>query len=168
MRKRILVFASTLLFVSALFALPLTATIFQESAKLARRVADWNKQCGAKTEYDEACDKKRHALCRDLGEFVALVNDELNFLRGPISPDAPTGLIEEGKDRRKIMELEVRVALHNIKCLGAVGAEAECSAEAKAIEADKAALQRECEQARKEFDPRAWISIPVAAPPKKP
>lgn len=168
MKKRLLAIILAFASASLLFAIPLTGLIFQESAKLGDKVTTWNKQCGAKPDYDEACTKKRHALCRELGEFVALVNDELNFLRGPVSPDAPARLIEESKDRRKIMELEVRVALHNIKCLGTTGSDSECSAEAKAIEADKAALQQEYEQAHKDFDPKAWISIPVSSPPKKP
>ena len=150
------------------FALPLTATIFQESARLAKKVAAWNKQCGDKPDYDEVCSKKRHALSRELGEFVALVNDELSFLNGPVSPDAPARLIEECKDRRKLMELEARIALNNIKCLGVTGADSECTAEAAAIEADKADLQRESEEAHEYFDPKHWVSLRVTRVIKKP
>ena len=78
----------SLILVSPLVALPLTAVIFQKSAKLAKEVAAWNAQCENKPSYDDACLKKRYKISGELGEFVALVNDEVDFIRGPISPDA--------------------------------------------------------------------------------
>jgi hypothetical protein len=81
-----LTFFLALILVPSLFALPLTALIFEQSAKLAAKVAAWNKQCGGKPTYDDACMKKRYALSGELGKFVALVNDELDGLRD-ISPD---------------------------------------------------------------------------------
>jgi hypothetical protein len=56
---------------SGVVALPLTALIFQESAKVANEVAAWNKQCGNKPIDDEACVKKRYKISGDLGQFVA-------------------------------------------------------------------------------------------------
>src|SRR5438067_2036255 len=124
--------------ISSLLALPLTALIFQQSAELADKVAAWNKQCGDKPSYDENCMKKRYDLSGELGKFVALVNDELS---GSVSPDAPDDFVKEYKGRRKIMEHEVRVALHNLRCLGRYSFDPQCSAESAAIDAEKAALQ---------------------------
>ena len=86
--------------------------------------------------------KKRSDLSAELGQFVALVNDELNSLRD-ISPDASDNFVKEFNGRRKIMEHEVRVALYNIKCLGRPTSDPQCSAESAAIDAEKAALQAE-------------------------
>jgi hypothetical protein len=99
-----------LILIPSVFALPLTALIFQESAKLAKKVAAWNEQCGDKPYYDENCLKKRRALSGNLGQFVSLVNDELITL-GDVSPNASDEFVKESNGRRKIMELEVRNAL---------------------------------------------------------
>src|SRR5438874_3601639 len=165
MKKLILVFILALIVISSLFALPLTALIFQQSAELAKKVAAWNKQCGDKPDYDDACMKKRQSLSGELGKFVALVNDELSTLRGPISADASDDFIKEFNGRRKIMEHEVRVALHNIKCLGRPASDPQCSAELAAIDAEKASLQAEYKQTHAVFD-GTWISIPVTVSPR--
>ena len=165
MKKLLLTFILALILIPCLFALPLTALIFQQSAKLADKVAAWNKQCGNKPDYDEACMKKRHVLSGELGQFVALVNDELN---GSVSADASDDFVKEFNGRHKIMEHEVRVALHNIKCLGRPASDPQCSAESAAIDEEKAALQAEYKQTHAVFD-GTWISIPVSSPlPKKP
>src|SRR6266404_227191 len=136
--------------------------------QLADKVAAWNKQCGDKPSYDSACAKKRYQTSGELGQFVALVNDELDFVRGPISADASDDFIKEANGRRKIMELEVRNALYIIKCLGVARSEPQCSAEAAAIDQEKAALQAEYKQTHAAFDGK-WISIraSVSPAPKK-
>jgi hypothetical protein len=168
MKRFITILILTLSFVGVLFALPLTALIFQQSAKLADEVAAWNKRCGQKTAYDEACDKKRYQISGDLGKFVAMVNDELRLLQD-ISPNASEDFVREATGRRKIMELEVRNALHVIKCLGTQASDAQCAEEAAAIEAEKVALQAEYKQSHAIFDHK-WISVPVkvSPAPKKP
>jgi hypothetical protein len=163
-----LTFVLALILVPSLFALPLTVLIFQESAKLADKVAAWNKQCGGKPSYNDACMKKRYALSGDLGKFVALVNDELDGLRD-ISPDASNDFIKEATGRRKIMELEARNALYIIKCLGVPASDPQCRAEAEAIDEEKTALQAEYKQTHAVFDGK-WISLraTVSPAPKKP
>jgi hypothetical protein len=162
MKKLISIQFAVLGLVSSLAALPLTATIFQQSARLRNKVDIWNKQCGSKTEYDEACDKRRHVLSKELGEFIALVNDELTFLRGPMSPDAPADFIKEAEGRRKIMELEARTALYEIKWLGLPAADPQRKAELAALTADRAALEPDYAETHQRFDGK-WISIPVSS-----
>ena len=168
MKKLVLTFISPLILISSLFALPLTALIFQQSAKLADEVAAWNKQCGNKPSYDDACMKKRYKISGELGQFVALVNDELNGLRD-ISPNASDDSVKEFIGRRKIMELEVRNALCIIKCLGVPASEPQCRAESAAIDEEKAALQAEYKQTHAAFDGK-WISLHATFSPaaKKP
>ena len=161
MKKLLLAFLALTL-ISSLFALPLTVLIFQQSAKLADEVAAWNKQCGDKPSYDDACMKKRYKISGELGEFVALVNDELS---GSVSPDASDDFLKEYNGRRKIMEHEVRVALYDIKCLGRPASDPQCSVESAAIDAEKAALQAEYKQTHAVFD-GTWISIPVTVSPR--
>src|SRR5438132_3098654 len=103
MKKLRLACFLSLILIPSIFALPLTAIIFQQSAKLADKVAAWNKQCGDKPSYDDACMKKRYSLSGELGKFVALVNDELS---GSVSPDASDDFVKEYNGRRKIMEHE--------------------------------------------------------------
>ena len=155
-----------LILIPSLLALPLTVLIFQQSAELAKKVAAWNKQCGDKPSYDDACMKKRYALSGELGKFVALVNDELS---GSVSPDASDDFVKEFNGRRKIMEHEVRVALYNLKCLGRPASDPQCSAESAAIDEEKAALQAEYKQTHAAFDGK-WISLraSVSPVPKKP
>jgi hypothetical protein len=162
MKKLRLASILSLILISSLFALPLTVLIFQQSAELADKVAAWNKQCGDKPSYDDACMKKRYALSGELGKFVALVNDELS---GSVSPDASDDFVKEYNGRRKIMEHEVRVALYNLKCLGRPASDPQCSAESAAIDAEKAALQVEYKQTHAVFD-GTWISIPVTVSPR--
>ena len=162
MKRVLLTFIVTLIVISSLFALPLTALIFQQSAELAKKVAAWNKQCGDKPSYDDVCMKKRYKISGELGEFVALVNDELS---GSVSPDASDDFVKEYNGRRKIMEHEVRVALYNIKCLGRPASDPQCSAELTAIDAEKASLQSEYKQTHAVFD-GTWISIPVTVSPR--
>ncbi len=164
MKKLLLTFVSAVILTS-LFALPLTVLIFQQSAELADKVAAWNKQCGNKPSYDDVCMKKRYEISGELGQFIALVNDELN---GSVSADASDDFVKEYNGRRKIMEHEVRLALYNIKCLGRPASDPQCSAELAAIDVEKAALQAEYKQTHAVFD-GTWISIPVSSPlPKKP
>src|SRR6266542_5228275 len=151
MKRLLLTFILGLIVISSLFALPLTALIFQKSAELAKEVTAWNKQCGSKTSYDETCTKKRSHLSGELGKFVALVNDELDGLRD-ISPDASDDFVKEANGRRKIMELEVRNALHIIRCLGVPASEPQCSAESAALDEEKAALHAEYNQSHAPAD----------------
>ena len=168
MKRLLLTLILALTLIPSLFALPLTVLIFQQSAKLAGEVAAWNKQCGDKPFYDDACMKKRYKISGELGQFVALVNDELDGLRD-ISPDASDDFVKEVTGRRKIMELEVRNALCIIKCLGVPASELQCSAESAAIDEEKAALQAEYKQTHAAFDGK-WISLraSVSPAPKKP
>jgi hypothetical protein len=127
---------------------------------------------GEKTSYDEACDKKHYKISGELGHFVLMVNDELAALRD-ISPIASPDFVKEATGRRKVMELEVRNALHIIKCLGMPESDAQCAGEAAAIEAEKSALQTKYKEERAMFDSRNWISLPVTVEklspaPKKP
>jgi hypothetical protein len=173
MKRTSLVLAALLIFASSLLALPLTATIFKESDRLKAKVDSWNKQCGNKPDYDENCQKKRHALSKELGEFIALVNDELHFLRGPVSPDAPADFLRETEGRRKIMELEARVAMHNLKWLGLPLDDPERKSEWAALESEKAELEGDYAETHRRFDGK-WISIPISSiqkispAPKKP
>lgn len=168
MKKLLLTFVLTLTLFSFLFALPLTVIIFQQSAELAKKVAVWNKQCGDKPSYKEHCFEKRQKLSGELGQFVALVNEELDSLRD-ISPDASDDFVKEASGRRKIMKLEVRNALHIIKCLGIPASEPQCTTETEAIENDKAALEAEYKETHAAFDGK-WISLraTVSPAPKKP
>ena len=168
MKKPLLTLGPVLVFACTLLAVPLTALIFQESAKLADKVTVWNKQCGEKPWHDEVCLKKRSELSGQLGQFVALVNDELNSLRN-ISLDASPDFVREATGRRKIMELEVRNALHVIRCLGVPASDSECKVESAAIETEKTALETEYKQTHAVFDGN-WISLPatVSPVPKKP
>jgi hypothetical protein len=168
MKKLLLASILAVILISCLFALPLTALIFQQSAELAKKVAAWNHQCGDKLSFNDACIKKRYLLSGELGKFVALVNDELNGLRD-ISPDASNDFVKEVNGRRKIMEHEIRVALYNIKCLGVPASNSQCSAESAAIDEERAALQAEYKQTHAVFD-GTWISMPVTVSPgpKKP
>jgi hypothetical protein len=158
MKKLLLILLVLAAGISLLFALPLTATIFQESAKLRAKFDLWNKQCGNKPDYDEPCSKRRHALSKELGDFVALVNDELSFIAGPVSPNAPADFVKEAEGRRKIMEHEVRVTLHDLKCLGV--SDPQCHEEAAAIEAEKVTLESEYKETHARFDGQ-WISLRV-------
>ena len=162
-----LTFILALILIPSLFALPLTAMIFQQSAELAHKVAAWNKQCDDKAYYDEACMKKRYALSGELGKFVALVNDELSALREPVSAEASDDFVMEFNGRRKIMEHEMRVALYDMKCLGVPASDPQCGAESAAIDVEKAALQTEYKQTHGVFDGK-WISVRVSPVPKKP
>ena len=168
MKKLLLIFISTVLLVPLLFATPLMKLIFQQSAELADKVAAWNKQCGDKPSYDDACMKKRYKISGELGQFVALVNNELDGLRN-ISPNAPDAFLKEFIGRRKISEHEIRVALYNIKCLGVPASDPQCSAESAAIDEAKTALQAEYKQTQARFDGK-WISLHAtfSPAPKKP
>ena len=166
MKKLLLAFILALILIPCLFALPLTALIFQQSAELAKKVAAWNKQCGDKPSYDENCMKKRYAISGELGKLVTLVNDELSR---SVSSDASDDFGKEYNGRRKIMELEVRNALHIIRCLGVPASDPQCNAESAAIDEEKAALQAEYKQTHAWSD-GAWISLraSVSPAPKKP
>jgi hypothetical protein len=149
--------------VCSLVALPLTVVIFQKSAKLSKEVSDWNKQCGSKPYYDDVCMKTRHKISGELGEFVALVNDELDGLRD-ISPNAPDFFVKESNGRRKIMELEARNAIHIIKCLGVPESDSQCSGESAAIDEERTSLQGAYTQTHATFDGK-WISLRATISP---
>ena len=168
MKKPLFAFVSVLALTSSLFALPLTVIIFQQSTELAKKTAAWNKQCGDKPSYKEHCFEKRQKLSGELGQFIALVNEELDGIRD-ISPNAPDNFVKEVDGRRKIMELEVRNALCIIKCLGLPASDPQCSAESAAIDEEKTALQTEYTQTHAAFD-GTWISLhaTVSPGPKKP
>ena len=167
MKKTLLAVVLTLILTSFLLAIPLTALIFQQSAQLADKVTAWSKQCRDKPSYDEACLKKRHEISGELGQFVALVNDELSALREPVSAEASDDFVMEFNGRRKIMEHEMRVALYDMKCLGVPASDPQCGAESAAIDVEKAALQTEYKQTHGVFDGK-WISVRVSPVPKKP
>jgi hypothetical protein len=162
MKKIFLTSILAVILISSLFALPLTVLIFQQSAELADKVTAWNKRCGNKPSYDDACTKKRYQISEELGKFVALVNDELS---GSVSADASDDFVKEYNGRRKIMEHEVRVALYDIKCLGRPASDPQCSAESAAIDVEKGALQAEYKETHAVFD-GTWISIPVTVSPR--
>jgi hypothetical protein len=168
-RRMIVWLGATLLVPPILVALPLTAVIFRESARLADAVTQWNKQCGSKHFYDETCSKKRYELSGELAKFVALVNEELDALRD-VNPNAPPEFIKESNGRRQVMQLEVRNALYVIKCLGMPPNDSQCTTEAAAIEKDKEALQGQYKETHAIFD-QPWISLSgkaeVAPSPKK-
>lgn len=168
LKKLLLTFVLAVTLISSIFALPLTVIIFQQSAKLADKVTAWNKQCGSKPSYDDACMKKRYQISGELGKFVALVNDELDGLRD-INPNVSDNILNEFNGRRKIMEHEMRVALYNIKCLGVPASDPQCSSETAAIDEEKAALQAEYKQTHARFDGK-WISLHAtfSPAPKKP
>lgn len=152
MKKHVLIFSLAVIVISPLGAIPLTALIFQESAKLAEEVAAWSKQCGDKGD-DPTCYKRRF----ELGKFVAMVNEERGFAR-----------FGDGADGRgKIMELEIRTALHAIRCLGVPESDSQCSEESAAIERDKAVARKAYVEMREEFDAKNWISVHVPTPPPK-
>ena len=161
MKKLSLNIGLVLVLIASVFALPLTAVIFQESAKLTKEVAAWNNQCGDKPIYDDACMKKRYKISRELGEFVALINNELDALRD-VSPNAVND--PEFIGRRKIMELEVRNALYTIKCLGMPTTDPQCSAESASIDKEKATLEAEYKQTHARFDGN-WISLRATVSP---
>ena len=163
MKRLLLLSVLALIFVSSVVALPLTVVIFQQSAKLAKEVAAWNKQCGDKPYYDDVCMKKRYKISGELGEFVALVNNELDSLRD-INPTAPDFFVKESNGRRKIMELEARNALHIIKCLGVPESDPQCSGESAAIDEERTALQGAYTQTHAAFDGK-WISLRATISP---
>lgn len=167
-KKLLIAFGTVLLLIPSLLALPLTVMVFQGSAKLEKKVTDWNKQCGGKPYYDDACSKKRRALSAELGQFVALVNDELAGLRD-ISPDASSDFVIEASGRRKIMEHEIRVALYRIKCLGTPANDPQCHAESEAIDTETESLAVEYKKTHAAFD-GTWVSlhVSVSPAPKKP
>ena len=106
-------------------ALPLSAVIAQEGAKLTKKTAEWKQKCGnvetgSKLWY--ACYPKRVELSGEWGKFVVGINEELDGLGKP-GPDEEKRI----SDRRKLMEFELSYALHNIKCLGVNSAQ--CSEE---------------------------------------
>jgi hypothetical protein len=162
-KKLLLSFGTVLLLIPSLLALPLTVLVFQESAKLDKKFTAWNKQCGNKPDYDETCSKRRRALSAELGQFVALVNDELAGLRD-ISPDASSDFVIESNGRRKIMEHEIRVAFYRIKCLGAAANDPQCHAESVAINKETESLAAEYKKTHAAFD-GTWVPLHVSVSP---
>jgi hypothetical protein len=62
------------------------------------------------------------------------------------------------------MEHEMRLALYNMKCLGVPASDLQCSAELKAIDEEKLALEAEYKEMHSRFDGE-WISLRVTASP---
>ena len=168
MKKPLLTLGPVLVFACTLLAVPLTALIFQESAKLADKVTVWNKQCGEKPWHDEVCLKKRSELSGQLGQFVALVNDELNSLRN-ISLDASPDFVREATGRRKIMELEVRNALHVIRCLGVPASDSECKWNQQPSKRRKPRLKRNTSRPTPFLMGTGFLFAPLSGPlPRNP
>jgi hypothetical protein len=133
-------------------AVPLSVLIGQESAKLHVQVEAFNKECGGdKSFVGDPCMKRRYKLSGDLGQFVALVNDELSFLSDGDSWDA----------RRNLMLFEVRDALYNIKCLGR--SDKECTDEAKALQADPVAKEAVAMRAGADEEAKHWHLVKVVS-----
>jgi hypothetical protein len=153
-----------LVFLPSIYASRRAVVIFQEQAKLAHEIAAWEKECADQSSQDKTCLKKRDKLIGELREFVALINDELDVLR-QVSPNAPDDFVKETEGRRKVMEFEVRDTLYIIKCLGVSAAEPQCSAEAAAIEKEKAVIETEYKATLAEFRTSGfdgkWLSLRV-------
>jgi hypothetical protein len=63
---------------------PLSVLIVEENERIADEVRAFNKQCSHADSFSGgSCMDKRYALSGELGKFVALVNDELEFLGRP-------------------------------------------------------------------------------------
>jgi hypothetical protein len=139
--------------------MPLMTLILQESERLSREVAAWNKQCADKDDESEACRAKRYKLSSELGQHIASVNTELGFVQGAKTPD------EELSIRRRILELELRSTLHLVRCL-AVKPNPECTIESTAIESEKTAMQVELKQASEHWDAKHWKMIRISPLPK--
>jgi len=58
MKRLLLTFILAVILISSLFALPLTALIFQQSTEASEKVAAWNKQCGDKPSYERCLYEK--------------------------------------------------------------------------------------------------------------
>jgi len=142
---------------SGLFAMPLTSLIFQQSAKLSHEIATWTNQCEQKPSSDETCMKQRYKIAGELGQFVALVNNELEILREGTKVDP--SMAEETNARLKVMQLEIRMALHNIKCMG-LAEDPQCTEESASIEKERVSLEAEYKQTHAKFDGK-WLSVPV-------
>jgi hypothetical protein len=126
--------------VAGLFAIPLSALVTKESEKIADSIRAFNKDCGGDTSFvDQPCMDRRYKLSSDLGQFVALLNDELNFLNEPASTPPPgyeAQAAEDEKrfaDRRKDMQLHIRWAHYWMDCLGREDA-SECKQERAALD----------------------------------
>ncbi len=106
-------------------ALPLSAVIAQEGARLTKKTVEWKRKCGTaedgnKLWYD--CQPKLVELSGEWGKFVVMINEELKGIGKPAANEDK--LIT---DRRRLMQFELRYAVHNITCLGVDTAE--CSDE---------------------------------------
>ncbi len=140
MKELLLTFIVALTLITSLSAIPLTQFIRKENDRLTAKIEAWSKQCGGKPSYDEDCMKKRYKLCAELGQFVALANDEVIALED-LSPNTLPSDREVFDTRRKFVEHLIRVALYNIKCLGRPASDPQCSGESAALDAEKAAIQ---------------------------
>ena len=90
-KKPLLVF--TLVVAASLFGTPLYVIINQESEKIADSIRAFNKDCGGNKSFDDQpCMDRRYKLSGDLGKFVALLNDELNFLIVPVASTSTSRL----------------------------------------------------------------------------
>jgi hypothetical protein len=74
---------------------------------------------------------------------------------------------KEVNGRRKIMELEVRNALHIIRCFGVSASEPQCSAESAAIDEEKAALQAEYNRHTPRLMGNGFLSVQPSHPTSK-
>jgi hypothetical protein len=140
-KKPLFAFALTLTLAAGLFAIPLSVLVTQESEKIADSIRAFNKDCGGdKSFVDQPCMDRRFKLSGELGQFVAMLNDELNLLSAPETATPPAGYeaqaAEDEKrwdDRRKDMKLHIRWAHHWMDCLGREDA-SECEQERAALD----------------------------------
>jgi hypothetical protein len=122
-------------------AVPLSVLIVQESEKIADSIRAFNKDCGGdKSFVDQPCMDRRRKLSGDLGQFVALINDELDFLSAPATRTPPAGYEAQAAenekrwaDRSKDMKLQIRWAHYWMDCLGREDA-SECKQERAALD----------------------------------
>jgi hypothetical protein len=125
---------------TGLLALPLSVLIVKESEKIADSIRAFNNDCGGDKPFvDQPCMDRRFKLNGDLGQFVAMCNDELDFLSAPETATPPTGYEAQAgenekrtADRSKDTKLQIRWALHWINCLGREDAN-ECKQERTAL-----------------------------------
>ena len=90
---------------TALFAIPLTVLVIQESEKIADTIRAFNKECPA-IRYDaqeqqwQKCREKRIAIAESLAGFIILANEELDILpENPCFPALLTNACQKENER---------------------------------------------------------------------
>ena len=127
MKTRRIILAVALLTVCSALAKPLSLIIFEEDAKLRKRVDAWQVSCSDKG-LDQTCADKRYKLSADIGRFIAMVNDEVALLRDP------SDQIDEefrGSLERRLREMEFAIdcAIHWQRCMSRPASDPVCAAE---------------------------------------